>query len=180
VVPREIVVQRRDLLGAEVAYLDVELHRPASQLPIGMLRRVRHPQRKTCPAMLANQLPLQREGKAAAPSFEQDPLSAHRLLPFAPAGHVHGDDVARFHGRTVLDRAELCDRLAEVLEDAPHLLVGDLGRRTADFDPAHLGERDDRAHVDGRRVAQRLARRESVRVDVRVPTIARPWRSTAR
>src|SRR6185369_15105854 len=58
------------------------------------------------------------------------------------------------------------DRLAEVLEDAPHLLVGDVGRWTADLEPAHLGERDDRAHVDGRRVSERLPGCQSSGVDV--------------
>ena len=111
--------------------------------------------------MLPDELALERERKAARRRPRAwTPSRRTGSPPVAPAGDVDRDDVARLDGRAVLDGTQLGDRLAQACRARarpPRRSPSTAGRRH--LEAAHVGERDDGAHVDGGGVPQRLARR---------------------
>jgi hypothetical protein len=167
VVAGELVVERRELLRAELLHLDLELGRLSGEPRARVVGRIRHAERQPGATVLPDELLLERERERPAPRLEQDALAAHGLAAVQPAREVDDEDVARLDDRAIFDRPELCDRLAQCLERAIHVRIGDRGRRARRRDVVYVAELDRGSDLDRRRVAERFAGREIVRVDLR-------------
>ena len=98
---------------------------------------------------------------------EEHPLAPHRLRAFEAAGEIQRHDVSGLDDLSIVDRAQLGDRLAQRFQHAIDLVVGDARGGPDDVEARHVPERDVRTDVHRRGVTERLARSEHVGVDLR-------------
>src|SRR5207249_7430998 len=89
VVAGEVVVERRQLLHAELLDLHLELGRLPGEPRVGILRGIRDAQCEPRAAALAHELALEGEREAARARLEEDALSMHRLAALEAAGQIH-------------------------------------------------------------------------------------------
>src|SRR5213593_5231832 len=123
VVAGEVVVERRQLLHAELLDLHLERGGLPGEPGVGIVRGIRDAQREPRAAALAHELPLEGEREAARASLEKDALSMHRLAALQAAGQVDAHHVPRLDLRAILHRAELGDRFPELTDGALDVLV---------------------------------------------------------
>src|SRR5437867_13429264 len=95
-IAREVVVERRELLGAQLLELDHELGRLPGETRVGMVGRIRNAQREPGPTMLTDELVLQRQGKTTTTGLEEHRLAVSGLSPVEAARQIDGDHVPGF------------------------------------------------------------------------------------
>src|SRR5262249_43383259 len=154
VVAREIVVEGRQLLLAQLPDLHLEVDGLPGEPHVGILGRIGDAQPEPRAAALAQQLALESEREAARARFEQNALPP-RPPPPAPGGRAPPPPAPRLDLRPVLHRAQLGDRLPELAEGALDVLVAHARRGPHDLEAAQIAERDRGAYLHRGRVAQR-------------------------
>ena len=168
VVACELVVERRQLLRAQVDDLDLEAHRASrratgSRSPPDTARRARGARRGAGRRAGARA----RAGSSRRPASRSTPSRRVGSAPSTALAQVQRDDVSRLDHLPVRrsDAAGRPTRAASRARARPRRRVTtDDGRTTSR--PPSSPSAIVRPDVDGRRVAQRLARRERVGVDL--------------
>src|SRR5438445_4919778 len=106
-IAREVVVEGRELLDAQLFDLDFKLGHLGGEARVGMLGRIKNPQRQVSTAVLTDELVLQREREAAAAGFEEHRLAVNGLSTVEAARQLDSHHVAGLDEATVLYRVQV-------------------------------------------------------------------------